>query len=233
MNQKFFLQWMKQKQVTIPVLLMEHYAELGLNEREFMGVLHVQTFIEQGELFPTPDLLSRRMSLSMNECAELLGNLIKKGYVSLDKKWGEDGVIYEYFSLDPIWEKLANLLFMKESNGQEKENEEKAVNLYQVFEREFSRPLSPIEAETLSMWIDQDQHTPELIVGALRESVVSGKLNFRYIDRILFEWKRNGIKTIAQAKAHGEKFRKHQQPKKPERTAVKSDGFPSFSWLEN
>ncbi len=40
---------------------------------------------------------------------------------------------------------------------------------------------------------------------------MSGKLNFRYIDRILFEWKKNGIKTVDQAQNQGRKFRANQQ----------------------
>ena len=51
---------------------------------------------------------------------------------------------------------------------------------------------------------DQDQHHPNLIQAALREAVMSGKLNFRYIDRILFEWKKNGIKTVDQAQNQGQ-----------------------------
>lgn len=35
--------------------------------------------------------------------------------------------------------------------------------------------------------------------------------NFRYIDRILFEWKKNGIKTVDQAQNQGRKFRANQQ----------------------
>lgn len=65
-------------------------------------------------------------------------------------------------------------------------------SLYALFEDEFGRPLSPLEGETLSIWMDQDHHDAEMIRLALREAVLSGKLNFRYIDRILFEWKRKG-----------------------------------------
>ena len=98
--------------------------------------------------------------------------------------------------------------------------------LYQRFEAEFSRPLSPIEAETLSMWLDEDGHKTELIIAALREAVVSGKLNFRYIDRILFEWKRNGVQTLQQAKAYGEKFRKHQtKTKSTDQERLKSNAY--------
>jgi DNA replication protein len=232
MNQKLLLQWISQKQVVVPVFLIENYAKLGLNEQEFACVLQVQSFIEQGEPFPTPDRLSERMSLTTSDCGALIGGLVKKGYLSLDKQWDQHGILYEYYSLDPLWEKLCSFIQSEETKGIEKDEEENAANLYQMFESEFSRPLSPIEAETLSMWIDQDHHSPELIIGALREAVVSGKLNFRYIDRILFEWKRNGIKTIGQAKAHGEKFRKHQQPRKQEKERVRSESYPSFNWLQ-
>ena len=114
----------------------------------------------------------------------------------------------------------------------EKQLENQEGLLYNRFEEEFCRPLSPIEAETLSMWIDQDHHSPELIMAALREAVVSSKLNFRYIDRILFEWKRNGVKTVEQAKAHGERFRKYTQQPKTELKRERAESYPGFNWLD-
>ncbi len=63
------------------------------------------------------------------------------------------------------------------------------------------------------MWMDQDEHDPTIIKAALREAVLSGKLNFRYIDRILFEWKKNGIKTIEQAQQHAKSFAKTKESK--------------------
>lgn len=83
-------------------------------------------------------------------------------------------------------------------------------SLYTIFEEEFARPLSPLECETLAIWQDQDQHDAQLIKHALKEAVLSGKLSFRYIDRILFEWKKNGLKTVEQAKIHSQKFRRVQ-----------------------
>ncbi|OOP68849.1 DNA replication protein DnaD, partial [Heyndrickxia oleronia] len=93
------------------------------------------------------------------------------------------------------------------------------------------RPLSPLECETLAMWLDQDHQDPSVIKAALREAVISGKLNFRYIDRILFEWKKNGIKTIEQAKDYGNKFR---QQRKKTTLVQKSDSktIPFYNWLE-
>ena len=46
MKKKMMLQWFEQGSIAIPKLLMMHYKKLGLNETEFMVVLHVHTFLE-------------------------------------------------------------------------------------------------------------------------------------------------------------------------------------------
>ena len=105
-------------------------------------------------------------------------------------------------------------------------------NLYTIFEQEFGRPLSPLECETLAMWIDQDEHDASIIKAALREAVISGKLNFRYIDRILFEWKKNNIQTVEQARQQGNKFRQYQRKQIPNKKAKSSKEVPIYNWLE-
>jgi len=85
--------------------------------------------------------------------------------------------------------------------------EQETPNLYSIFEQEFARPLSPMEYETITGWIERDQYPEPLIVLALKEAVFAGKVNFRYIDRILLEWQRNSIRTVEQAKAYAQRFR--------------------------
>ncbi|MFC0559923.1 DnaD domain-containing protein [Halalkalibacter alkalisediminis] len=232
MDQNLLIKWTTQRQLSIPTLLLKHYKQLGLKEEELVALIHVQSFIDEGDGFPTPELLSERMTLSMNECAEMLGRLIRNGFLTLDKKWDDHGILYEYFTLEPLWTRLIQLMKGEQLEEKEQQKQNDEGILYKRFEEEFCRPLSPIEAETLSMWLDQDHHSSELILAALREAVVSAKLNFRYIDRILFEWKRNGIRTLDQAKAQGEKFRKYNQQPKPEPKRVRAESYPTFSWLD-
>jgi DNA replication protein len=103
-------------------------------------------------------------------------------------------------------------------------------DLYTCFEQEFGRPLSPLECETLAIWIDQDHHDPTIIKAALREAVISGKMNFRYIDRILFEWKKQGIETLEQARDYGQRFRKQQSS--PGQVQRSKKAVPFYNWLE-
>lgn len=229
MDMSFMLNLITNGSVNVPSLLLENYPEIGLNEQECMMLIQVHSFLSKGDDFPTFDNLADRMTLDETACADLLRRLIQRGYLSIVQKSDND-FYSESYSLQPLWEKLLRTSYGKTVETTSKNNEN---TLYTLFETEFGRPLSPIECETLAMWMDQDRHSPMLIKGALREAVVSGKLNFRYIDRILFEWKKNGIRTLDQAKTHGEKIRNHQQRSTGGSRAQQSaPEMPSYNWLD-
>ncbi|MDE5411883.1 DnaD domain-containing protein [Alkalihalobacterium chitinilyticum] len=231
MNKRFLMQWITEGQLSVPKLLLKNYRKIGLNEEEFVLLLQVYDFLSEQHPFPTPEDLSER-GPSSSECATILGQLLKKGYLSIEEHVDENGILFESYSIDPLWEKLIHVMTNEKIEQENELKKQEEFNIYTVFEQEFSRPLSPIECETLAMWLDQDHHSPEIIRAALRESVVSGKLNFRYIDRILFEWKKNGVQTLQQARAYGEKFRKYQQSKQPTQEKRKVEPFPTYNWLE-
>ncbi|MGK4059055.1 DnaD domain protein [Loigolactobacillus coryniformis] len=69
--------------------------------------------------------------------------------------------------------------------------------VFTSIEKEFGRPLSPIELETVSDWLGQDQYAPEIILLALREAVLNHAFSFKYIDRILLSWEKQNIQTAA------------------------------------
>src|SRR5699024_3755453 len=116
----------------------------------------------------------------------------------------------EAYNLNSLWEKLY---------ADEKESENEGT-VFILFEQEFGRPLSPFEIETINAWLDVDVIKPELIKAGLREAVLMGKLNFKYIDRILREWQRKGIRTVEQARDASRSFHTSQVKKeydKPKR----------------
>ncbi|MFZ7943067.1 DnaD domain protein [Neobacillus sp. 19] len=218
--------------ISIPSLLFSEYRNLNLNETELVLLLNIITFIEKGNEFPTPEELSSRMTISISDCNEMLRRLIQRGFIEIIDQYSSEGIRFENYSVKPLWEKLIDQ-FMKNSKvSKEVEKKSEETDLYTCFEKEFGRPLSPFECESLGMWMDDDHHDPIIIKAALREAVMSGKLNFRYIDRILFEWKKNGIKTIEQAKNHGRKFRQKQTAKGPVKDESHQPAVPFYNWLE-
>lgn len=231
MKKELLEKWLNEGSVSIPNLLLQHYNQVGLDEIECLLIIQIYSFINKGVHFPTPDELSERMTLSSEDCMQLIRTLIHKDILYIEEHKDPLETMYsESYSLAPLWKKLATFIANNEKQKEESLAEE---SLYTIFENEFARPLSPIECETLAMWIDEDKHSADLITAALKESVLSGKLNFRYIDRILFEWKKNGIKTVEEAHAHSEKFRQSQQQRQgKEKREVKTNvSYPFYNWL--
>ncbi len=206
----------------IPHMLLRHYRKLKLSDQEVLLLIHLISFkqVEQKD-FPTLEELQEVMGISAQAIAQNLQKLLKAGMISIDEELDElRNIQYERYNLSGLYEKLGRLLAEQHRNPSEQHTEQPArrktaaepeqepgSNLFVVFEKEFGRPLSPMECETISGWIDDDRYPEELIRMALKEAVFAGKVHFRYIDRILLEWSRNRVKTVSDAKAYTQKFR--------------------------
>lgn len=208
-------------------MLLKKYHQLGLNELEVMVILQLHRFNIQGNSFPTPNELTSFLTLTEQECSTILRKLIQKNLLSIEQNQTANNVLNEQYSLDPLWVQLY-------TPEQESEDlKEYQTNIFLLFEQEFGRPLSPFEIETVNIWIDEEEQSPSLIKAALREAVLMGKLNFRYIDRILREWKKKGIRSVEQARNHSKAFHTNQQKKNQEGVQEpKRDVSLYYNWLE-
>ena len=112
-------------------------------------------------------------------------------------------------SLNNLEQKL-----LQENNKTEEVETE--VNLISVFEEQFARALSPIELNIIKDW-KNCEYSDEMIIKALKEAVKSQVLNFRYIEGILSNWAKNGIK---------QRYIEQEEPKR----AVP---ISEYKWWEN
>ena len=64
-----------------------------------------------------------------------------------------------------------------------------------MFEKEFARPLTPMEYEFINAWINSGMNE-DIIKEALKEATYNGVSNLRYIDKIIYEWNKKGYKTV-------------------------------------
>jgi len=210
-------------QLHIPKTLLSDYRSFEINEKELVVILQVIRYLSEKNQFPTPKEIAKQMTIDEKECANILGKLIQKDLLAIFQIENEKNQLTEVYSIDPLLEKLYTMEDTKEEEG------EGAGTIFILFEQEFGRPLSPFEIETINVWLDEDQMAPALIKAALRESVLMGKLNFKYIDRILREWKRKGIHTVEQARNESKNF--HQRHGRQEQKQKRDTSF-YFNWLE-
>lgn len=198
---------------SIPMLLLSAYSRLKLTETEAMLLIHLIAFTEKEKKeFPTLEEIQERMSAAPEQVVKTLQKLVKEGFVGIDE--GTDplsGIRFERYNLDGLWSKLAAAWIEEVRRDPAQAGAVSAGSggndPYSLFEQEFGRPLTPMEMETITGWLDKDGYPEELILAALKEAVFAGKIHFRYIDRILLEWRRNRIYTADQAKEYTRRFR--------------------------
>lgn len=112
------------------------------------------------------------------------------------------GEIELIFDARPALEKLDGVLggeAISTSPALTGENEFK--DLVADFERELGRLLSPFELEDLQQTLQKDKVSADLVRTALKEAVFNNKTNWKYIQAILRNWRREGISTPAQVAA--------------------------------
>lgn len=213
-------------QIQIPTKLLSTYKSFGLNEQEVMVILQIHRFAQEKNDFPTPTQIAAHLTIDEENCANILRKLIQKGLLAIDELKNNQDQLSEAYSLNPLWEKLFS------DNTPKDDNEQQLIgNIFILFEQEFGRPISPFEIETINTWLDVDEIAPELIKAGLREAVLMGKLNFTYIDRILRDWKKKGIRSVEQARESSRSFR-DRQVQKQYSTTNKRDTSLYYNWLE-
>lgn len=171
--------------VNCPRLLLLNYKELKMTSDELILIIYL---LNESDIF-NPKKIADDMKLKMAEVLELVNGLEEKGILTISVR-KVNNLREDYIDFKNLYSKLSFLII----NENIVKNEEKQENLFDCFEREFARTLSPVEYELINGW-KEIGYSEELIILALKEAVFNGVTNLRYIDKILYEWKRKGINT--------------------------------------
>ena len=167
----------------VPSYLIKFYSYLNITDYDFIVLLY---FINQKDNIPFDvSKISKNLYIEESKVLEIITSLTDKKYISIEIK-KNNGIIEEYISLELFYNKIKLLLI-------ENKSVEKNSDIYSTFEQEFGRTLSPVEYETITNWIECNIPI-ELIKEALKEAILSGVSNIRYIDKILFEWNKKVYK---------------------------------------
>ena len=201
------------RDIVIPRILFTNYKNIGLTEQELVLLIYI---MNTSEIF-NPKQISNDLNMTLNTVMETMENLTSKGIIKLElKKIGS--IRNEYINLDGLYEKLTFKILNKEEP-------EKKSSIYSIFEEEFGRPISAMEIEIISAWIENGT-SEETILLALKEATYNGVSNLRYIDRIISEWAKKGIKTQEDVEKSRINFRQKKENKQ------KND-ILNYDWLND
>ncbi len=187
----------------IPKELMFNYKKLNITDSEFVLIIYL---INQNSNIYNPKQISNDLKIDLNTVLETISSLSEKNIMKIEMK-KVNNVRCEFINLDSLFEKIAFSLIDVD--------EKKDSNIYSVFETEFARTLSPMEYEIITGWLDNG-YSEELIKLALKEATYNGVNNLRYIDKIIYEWGRKGIKTKEDVENDRRKFKSNNSNKNKE-----------------
>ncbi len=140
------------------------------------------------------DLIKKILGLTEEECLTTFNSLVTKKLLKIETKKNESGKMKELISLELLNMKLQEIVLEEEKLGTKS-------NIFEVFEKEFGRTLSPMEYEIINAWLNNNI-SEELIIGALKEATYNGVSNLRYIDKIIYEWGKKGFKNMNDVKTY-------------------------------
>ena len=213
----------RQGHIVIPLFLLQHYKELKLEINEFIFLMYLYSL---GNKFVFDPLkFSAELNLTSKDVMNYISILSDKNFISVDVMKNEKGLMEEVVLLDNFYKKLS-LITMEEVNQVSRSENS---NIFEIVEKEFGRTLSPIEYEIIKAWLDNGMDE-ELIKEAIKEATYNGVSNLRYIDKILYEWGKNGIKTVSDVL---DNRKRRAKAREKENSDVEIDEIVDWDWFDD
>ncbi|RRK11084.1 DnaD domain protein [Lactiplantibacillus garii] len=192
-------------ETTLANALLAHYREIGVTNDEFLVYLQFKRLMDQGDQFPDAAVVAKALGETTNTVFQRLHEMLAKKLLTIESVTGADQKIHDRYNFDGLYDKLVVALKQPERTTVTTNNTEPAVNprqkVFTTIEREFGRPLSQIEMQSISKWFDEDHYDPDVIELALREAVLRQVYNLTYMDRILLNWQKRNLTTAQQVEA--------------------------------
>lgn len=212
---------------SIPNKLIKMYSRLGITDFQMMLLIHLIRFmVEERECYPEPETIAELMESTSTKVKKELADLLDKEIITVSEYYDKNNnVVFEGYDFEPLFLKVSDgWANVRASEIEETEKLLKAADpghdfqnyrlrdnlsgLISTFEKEFGRPLSPIEIEQIQQWDAEAE--PFIIIEALKRAVLRGKHNFKYINSILFEWKKNNLQTMESIAEYDRDFLKRR-----------------------
>ena len=158
--------------------IVKSISALDITLDEFLLILY---FINISPYLNTEDVKDK-LGFSEEKIFNTFSSLLNKKYIEMDVS-NKNGEVIEKIKLDALYDRLAF----------NTTNESKS-DIYSFFEKELARTLSSFEYELINKWLENG-NSEETIKKALKEAIHNNVRSFKYIDKILYDWSKNGVKN--------------------------------------
>lgn len=180
----------KSKDFVINSNIIKCIKSLDISLDEFLLILY---FINISCELDTEDI-KEKLGFDEETAFNTFNSLVNKKYIEMNVQ-NNNGVVVETIKLDPFYDRLAFNRKTDDNTG----------DIYSLFEHELGRTLSSFEYEIINKWIEKGI-SEDMIKKALKEAILNGVTNFKYIDKIIYDWSKNSVKQIKKEENYTEMY---------------------------
>ncbi len=211
----------KDKEIVIPIYIYKLFPKFKIDLESFIFLMYLRS---KGNLVLFDvNSISSELGIDIKEIMKYMSNLESNKLVELKVIKNDKDIMEEFISLDLFYEKLSMYVV-------EKLNEKKDDNsIFKVLESELGKTLTPMEMEIVKAW-KESNYSDDIIREAIKEAVYNGVANLRYIDKILYNWSKEGVKTLEDVEKSRKNFR--EKEKENEKENKKQEIF-DYDWMND
>ena len=214
MNADILNNFLRTGSISIPSYFLANYKKLNITSDEFIILIYLMS--SGGKIVYDPKVIGSHINMDEKEVLQMLSKLNEKRLIDIVVEKNACKMMEEFINLDILYSKIASHIMGSKKEGG-------VSTLFETFEHEFGRTLSPMEYEIISAWINAG-FKDDIILEALREATYNGVSNLRYIDKIIYEWKKKGFKSVDDIRKYTKEFKKVKPEKKE---------LFDYNWLED
>lgn len=210
----------RERNIVVPLFLLKNYKKFNIDLNEFVFLMYLYNLGDKTVF--NPNNFASELNMDLADVMSIIGILTDKKIIRVEVIKNDKGLMEEVVLLDDFFNKITYIFLDEFNKGIDKDNS----SIFSMIEKEFGRTLSPIEIEIINAWLEHN-FSEDIIKEAVKEAVFNGVSNLKYIDRILYEWDKNGIKTIKDVE---ERRKKHQKSKEKEEKEIDMD-IVDWDWF--
>lgn len=181
------IEFLTERRFTLSSHLIEVALKNNLSLIEFLLLMYFEDTTDK-----TFDVkkICEVLHIKEEEALKAFNELLTLNLIEIESSKDKSNKRCEEISLVPIYKTMFE-------NLEQKEQKKKKETIFDMFQKELGRNISPMEYEIINAWLEKG-FSEELVEGALKEAVYNGVSSLRYIDKILYEWQKKGYKKMTE-----------------------------------
>lgn len=221
MTDSAMLRYLQAGQTSVSNLLLHHYHDLGMSTGQLMVYLEFKSYLDRGILDPDIRKVAKHLGTDENQVFNVLHQMTVKQLVVQKTRQLADGKEDAIWDFTPLLTKLADFNLQESDREDDAEATNQRVTTFNKIEAEFGRTMSPMEMQIINDWLDRDHYPAGIIDLALRQAVLNSALSLQYMDRILRNWQRQGLKSVRDVQEHERQFEERKSQRQAKVTSTK------------